>query len=292
MTGLLLTNKYAVSNNFETLKNYIFDAAKNNNIELSIYNNVEILNLLLTQKIKNFDFVLFWDKDVKLAMYLESIGLKVFNSSESIRLCDDKSLTYITLLNKNIVQPKTLFSPLIYYHDISEDEEFIDIILSNFNFPFVFKECFGSFGEQVYLINNKSELINRIKACDVWPFIVQEFIEESFGKDLRVYIVGDKIVGAIKRENKSGDFRANVMRGGIASAYSLSEAEKELALKAKNALKLDFCGVDILFGKNNVPILCEVNSNAYFVGLNSELKINVADYIFKYIIGTFKKEHF
>lgn len=292
MTGLLLTNKYAVSNNFEALKNYIFDAAKNNNIELSIYNNVEILNLLLTQKIKNFDFVLFWDKDVKLAMYLESIGLKVFNSSESIRLCDDKSLTYITLLNKNIVQPKTIFSPLIYYHDISEDEEFIDIILSNFNFPFIFKECFGSFGEQVYLINNKSELVNRIKACDVWPFIVQEFIEESFGKDLRVYIVGDKIVGAIKRENKSGDFRANVMRGGIASAYSLSEAEKELAFKAKNALKLDFCGVDILFGKNNVPILCEVNSNAYFVGLNRELKINVADYIFKYIMGTFKKEHF
>ena len=136
------------------------------------------------------------------------------------------------------------------------------------------------------MIDSESELKEQIKACGTWPFIVQEFIEESYGKDLRMYIVGDKIIGAIKRENTSGDFRANVELGGKASAYNYSEKEAKLALKTKKELKLDFCGVDILFGKDNEPILCEVNSNAYFVSFNKALNVNVADYILSYINDT------
>ena len=288
MFAYLIKNKYIISKNFDKLLSYFIKASNTYDVELSVVNNIEAINIFAKKGFRKPDFVIFWDKDVKLAKYLESIGIKVFNSAESIRLCDDKSLTYLNLNNAGINQPKTVFSPLIYYHSLSEDREYIDFLLSYFTFPFVFKECFGSFGQQVYLIHNKDELVDRIKKCDVWPFIIQEFIKESAGRDLRIYVVGDKVIGAMKRENKNGDFRANIEIGGMASRYVPNELEIDLALKASKELKLSFCGVDILFGSGNKPILCEVNSNAYFVKFNEIFNLNVADNIFEYIISTIK----
>lgn len=284
MFAYLIKNKYIISKNFDKLLEYFIEAANNHNVDLQVVNNIGAIEIFSKKDFKRPDFVIFWDKDVKLAKYLESIGIKVFNSSESIRLCDDKSLTYLSLNNLGVKQPKTVFSPLIYYHNLAEDDEYIDFILSHFNFPFVFKECFGSFGQQVYLINSKEELIDRIKKCDIWPFVIQEFIKESKGRDLRIYVVGDIVVGAMKRENKNGDFRANIEIGGIASKYEANELEKDLALKVAKELKLNFCGVDILFGEGNDRILCEVNSNAYFTKFNEILEINVADLIFDHIL--------
>ena len=285
MFAYLIKNKYIISKNFDKLLEYFIEAANNHNVDLQVVNNIEAIEVFSKKDFKRPDFVIFWDKDVKLAKYLESIGIKVFNSSESIRLCDDKSLTYLSLNNLGLKQPKTVFSPLIYYHNLAEDDEYIDFILSHFSFPFVFKECFGSFGQQVYLINSKEELIDRIKKCDVWPFVIQEFIKESKGRDLRIYVVGDKVVGAMKRENKNGDFRANIEIGGVASKYEANELEKELALKVAKELKLSFCGVDILFGEGDDRMLCEVNSNAYFTKFNEILGINVADLIFDHILS-------
>ena len=285
MFAYLIKNKYIISKNFDKLLEYFIEAANNHNVDLQVVNNIEAIEIFSKKDFKRPDFVIFWDKDVKLAKYLESIGIKVFNSSESIRLCDDKSLTYLSLNNLGFKQPKTVFSPLIYYHNLAEDDEYIDFILSHFSFPFVFKECFGSFGQQVYLINSKEELIDRIKKCDVWPFVIQEFIKESKGRDLRIYVVGDKVVGAMKRENKNGDFRANIEIGGVASKYEANKLEKELALKVAKELKLNFCGVDILFGEGDDRILCEVNSNAYFTKFNEILGINVADLILDHILS-------
>ena len=288
MFAYLIKNKYIISKNFDKLLEYFIEAANNHNVDLQVVNNIEAIEIFSKKDFKRPDFVIFWDKDVKLAKYLESIGIKVFNSSESIRLCDDKSLTYLSLNNLCLKQPKTVFSPLIYYHNLAADDEYIDFILSHFSFPFVFKECFGSFGQQVYLINSKEELIDRIKKCDVWPFVIQEFIKESKGRDLRIYVVGDKVVGAMKRENKNGDFRANIEIGGIASKYEANELERDLALKVAKELRLSFCGVDILFGKGDDRILCEVNSNAYFTKFNEILGINVADLILDHILNIIK----
>ena len=284
MYSWLITNKYFVSNNFNTIKDLLLNSAKENNIMMDVFNNIEIIDILSSNNFKKPDFVLFWDKDIKLAKYIENCGIRVFNSSYSIRICDDKSLTYLYLLDV-VRQPKTIFSPLIYYHSLADDDEFINLAVSKLKFPFIFKECFGSFGKQVYLINSKNELVEKIRNAGNFPFIMQEYIKESYGKDLRVYVVGDKIVGAIKRENINGDFRANIEIGGKAYKYDLNSEEKDMALKVAKHLKLDFCGVDILFGKDNTPILCEVNSNAYFLGMNNSLNIKVEDEIIKYIIN-------
>ena len=281
----LITNKYFVSNSFVELKKLIYDAAKTKNINLLEYNNVDIIDIMSKNNYEKPDAVLFWDKDVKLAKYIENENIKVFNNSEAIRICDDKSLTYIYLKNKNIKMPKTIFSPLIYFHNIYKDENFLNIAERHMNYPFVFKECFGSFGQQVILVNDKKELVENIKKINGRPFLLQEFIKTSFGRDLRIYVVGDEIIGAMERINEKGDFRANIEMGAVGKIYNPTVEQKQMALKVVKQLNLDFAGVDLLFGENDEPILCEVNSNAYFTHFNKVLGINVAEYIFDHILS-------
>lgn len=284
MVAWLITNKYFISDNFLKLKKLLFDSAKKHGIELKEYNNVNVMMELSKNRFEKPSFVLFWDKDVKLAKYIESEGIKVFNNSESIFKCDDKSLTYIALRNNNIKQPKTIFSPLIYYHNLSDDNDYINFVVKSLGLPFVFKECFGSFGQQVYLIKDIEDFKNKIRSSDVWPYIMQEFISTSFGRDLRVYVVGNKVIGGMLRENKNGDFRANIELGGEGSKYEINDKQKEMALSVVRSLGLDFAGVDLLFGENEEPILCEVNSNAYFIGFDKATGVNAEDYIFEYIL--------
>lgn len=288
MKAWFIRNKYYISDSFDSLKTLLFNSAKKFGIELTEFDNISVWNVLLNNDYEKPDFVLFWDKDVKLASLLESEGLKVFNSSNSIRLCDDKALTYLKLRNKNIKQPKTVFSPLLYYHDAVEDDKYIDIILNNFKFPFVFKECFGSFGKQVSLINSIDELIVKIKDANVWPYLIQEFISESYGKDLRIYVVGDEIKATMKRENKNGDFRANIEIGGVGEPYELNEKQKNLAIAVVKELGLSFGGIDLLFGKDDEPIFCEANSNAFFNELDKIANVSIEDSIFEYIVQNIK----
>lgn len=286
MNAWLVTNKYYVSENFVLIKQMLIESAKTHNIDIKVLDNVELncnVNKLVTAKP---DFVIFWDKDVKLAKYLENEGIRVFNSSESISVCDDKSLTYIKLHNKNIKMPKTFFSPLLYFHKLVDDESYIESIVSNFEFPVIVKECFGSFGKQVFLINNIKELKEKINEINYRPFIIQEFIKSSFGRDLRVYVVGDKVLGGMLRVNNSGDFRANIELGSIGVNYNLNDEQIKICLDSVKLLGLDFAGVDILFGENDEPILCEVNSNAYFNSFNKIHNINIEDHIFDHILNS------
>lgn len=284
MYAWLITNKYFISNSFENLKILFIESAKKHNVNLLIYNNLDVIKILSKNNYDKPDFVLFWDKDVKLANYIEQQGIKVFNSSESIRLCDDKSLTYLKLLNCNIKQPKTLFSPLLYYHNASEDNDFINFITSKFEFPLVFKECFGSFGKQVYLLNNVEELKEKIRSVDPWPYIIQEFVKTSYGKDLRVYVVGGEVKATMKRENTKGDFRANIEIGSQGTLYNANDKQIDMAVKVAKVLGLDFGGIDLLFGENDEPIFCEANSNAYFNELNKVANIKTEDLIFEHIL--------
>ncbi len=116
---------------------------------------------------------------------------------------------------------------------------------------------------------------------------MQENINTSMGRDLRVSIVGDEVIGVMLRTNPN-DFRANITLGGQAVMYDAPTEVKELALKAHKALGLDFSGVDILFGKNEEPILCEVNSNPNFFSFENASGLNFAGLIADYIIGKLK----
>ena len=112
--------------------------------------------------------------------------------------------------------------------------------------------------------------------------IFQKYISESAGRDIRINMVGGEPVAAMLREN-SHDFRANVTNGGSMRPYTPDDRQIEIARKACRILKLDFAGVDLLFGANGEPLLCEVNSNAHVVNIHACTGINVADRIMEYI---------
>lgn len=281
--GALITNKYLLGNTFSTLRERYGEAAKEIGIDLIQLDNCQAYELLSLKQA--YDFILFYDKDIKLAKQLENNGYRVFNKSTAIATCDDKYLTYITL-NGKVKQPYTINSPFLYFGSFVEDKDFILKIENEFKYPFIIKECNGSFGAQVYKIDNKKELVNRLDLLQDTPFLVQEFISTSFGKDIRALVVGGDVCCSMYRHNESGDFRANITNGAKAEAYTINNAQKEMAIKAVKEIGLDFAGVDILFGENDEPILCEVNSNAHIEAISKANNINVYKKILEHIVKT------
>ncbi|MEG2453651.1 MAG: RimK family alpha-L-glutamate ligase, partial [Clostridia bacterium] len=114
MTGWLITNGFLKGEKFDGIYNLLVEACEKRGVELLRFTNSDILVKIGFNKAVEADFVLFWDKDVKLAAYLEKCGYKVFNSARAIAICDDKALTSLALLNKGIAMPKTIFAPMTF----------------------------------------------------------------------------------------------------------------------------------------------------------------------------------
>ena len=279
MQGVLITNHYVRSEKFKQLFAMLLQAAEDAGIAMQRRTNFETLTDGLPA---NTDFVLFWDKDVRLARELERQGYRLFNSAAAIEACDDKSRTHTLLCTAGIPCPETVFSPLLHYALDWDREPMLDRVEQRLAYPMVVKECYGSFGQKVHLAQNRAELEQICNTMDTRPFLFQQFIAESTGRDIRINVVGGKIVAAMVRENNDGDFRANVAMGGAGRAYTPTAAEAEMALAAAKVLGLDFGGMDILFGANG-PIFCEANSNMHFKGIYSCTGVNTAEHIMAHI---------
>lgn len=272
MNGILLVNHFLNGEKFNELHSHLVKSAKKQNINLVIKTNLELANDEV-----NTDFVLLWDKDINLARRIEKGGVPVFNSPSSVAVCDDKARTYIEL-SGIVPQPKTLVAPKTYFDvDMSE---FVDNAIACLGLPLVFKECFGSFGEQVYLCKTREDVMSHITAK---PFILQEFISDSAGSDTRIEIVGGKFVSAVKRNNPA-DFRSNVTNGGTMTPVVPNNKMIETALKACEVLGLTFGGVDIL----DNGMVCEVNSNAHIINIMNATGIDIAPVIFDEITEQLK----
>lgn len=282
MKAYLITNHYLVSEKFNTLNNLLAESAARCGIELMLKTNAEMLSNLTVGEDKDIlgvDFVLFWDKDITLCAMLEGLGLKCFNSSRAIAACDNKGLTHAILNRSGIKMPKTIIAPLSFGKE--DMTEFAKKAAEKLSLPMVIKESYGSFGYQVFRAHDLYDAVEIANTISPNPMIFQEYIEESYGRDVRLNVVGDKVVAAMERYNED-DFRANVTNGGKMKPYTPTKEECDIAVKACRALGLDFAGVDLLFGKDG-PLLCEVNSNAHIKNILDCTGINVADEIFKYI---------
>ncbi len=280
--GYIVVNSFVNNEKFSNLYNILVKSFSNFHIDLEIKTAIELgteVNLQLKEKP---DFVLFWDKDIYLAQRLENLGIKLFNSSRAIELCDNKILMYQELAKHNIRIPKTFIAPKTFEGLGYTNLSFIDDIANQIGYPLVIKEAYGSYGEQVYLAKNKEEAASIINKIGYKDFLVQEFIKSSSGKDIRVNVVRDQQIVSILRENKT-DFRSNISIGGVGSRFEPEQEYVDLAIKASLALGLDFSGVDVMFGENNEPIICEVNSNPQFVSTLKVTNTNLADFIAFYI---------
>lgn len=253
---------------------------KNNEI-LPVYNQKGQLGLEGLASIDKPDFVIFWDKDTYLAKHLELMGYQVFNSSDAIKNCDNKALMHIELGSKNIKMPKTIVSPFVY-QDQNLVEAYYKKCFHYLGSPIILKESYGSFGMQVYKIESINELKEKMNDLLNKQFIMQEAITSSFGRDIRVNIIGNEIIGAMERKS-TDDFRANITLGGKAASWQLNDEERAIALKAHKALGLDFSGVDLLLDHNNEPILCEVNSNVNFLSFEKATGLNYGIELLEYI---------
>lgn len=228
----------------------------------------------VVSRLPEADFVLYLDKDIHIASMLEKAGYRLFNPPQSIAMSDDKMETYIALSGSGIRMPKTVPSPLCYNLKI-DDRAFVDYVTKELAYPIIIKECYGSFGKQVHLVNTREELAAVRESMIDRKHLYQELIKSSYGFDTRVVVVGGDAFAWFRRFN-SRDFRSNIELGGSGAECELTPAFRECAEKAARILNLDYCGVDILTGENGEPVLCEVNSNAFFRGIERVTGKNVA----------------
>lgn len=297
--GILVVNEFLQNSKFSELTSLFLQAAQKEQVELAVYTNAELYSMLPPlggvpfperDKIRQalpVDFVIFWDKDIFLAKILEELHIPVYNGSECIAVCDDKRKTHEALWRAGLPMPQTIFAPMTYDSIGFTNVRFVESIEEKLGYPMVVKEAFGSFGEQVFLARNREDLEHILETqISSYQLLFQEYVETSRGRDVRIQVVGKEVVAAMYRYSER-DFRANITAGGKMKAYNPSEEERALAVAAAEAVEADFAGVDLLFGRDDVPLVCEVNSNAHFKNLLTCTGINTAEKMISYI----KKKH-
>ena len=216
--------------------------------------------------------------------HLERLGVTLINGSNAIDTVKDKLYTQQVLGESNLPVPKTL----LVRHPIK-----LEWVEKNLTFPVIIKTLSGSFGAGVFLAEDKKQFKQLLKMAEItkksYNIIVQEFIKDSWGKDLRVFVLNGKVVGCMMRQAVDDDFRANITRGGEGIPYQIDENIEWLGGESARLLGLDIAGVDLLFDNGGYKI-CEVNSNPGFEGMETFTKKNIAEEIVQFIkmkIGVF-----
>ncbi|MCG9731018.1 MULTISPECIES: 30S ribosomal protein S6--L-glutamate ligase [unclassified Shewanella] len=204
-----------------------------------------------------------------LTRHFESLNIMALNTSEAITRSRDKLFSLQLLQKNNLDIPTSGFanSPV-------DTKDLIDMVGGA---PLIVKLLEGTQGKGVVLAETTKaaeSVINAFKSLHV-NLLVQEFIKEAQGKDLRCFVIDGKVVASIERTAAPGEFRANIHQGGSASIVSVSAAEKQLALKAAKTMGLRVAGVDIIRSSRG-PLLLEINSSPGLEGIESATGIDIA----------------
>ena len=238
----------------------------------------------LRSSLAKYDFLVFWDKDKYLLAAAEAAGMPVFNGCYGVTVCDDKMLTFLALADHGIPMPKTLPGLLCYRPEAQLSQAALARAEAELGYPLVVKESYGSLGAGDHLVRNRGELAAVMERVRLKPHLMQQFIGESAGRDVRVVVVGEEALGGMLRTSE-GDFRSNLARGGRAEPYPVDGGTAALAVKIARILRLDYCGIDFLLGREGL-LACEVNSNAFFGGFERTTGVNVAKKYAEHILRT------
>ncbi len=197
-------------------------------------------------------------------------------SSMAINRSRDKLRSYQILARQDVGIPKTVFA-----RETANLEEVVDLVGGA---PVIIKVARGTHGNGVVLAETKKAAKAVMQAFYVEGvnFIVQEFVEESAGTDIRALIVGGRVVASIQRQSLDDDFRSNTHQGGVGTLVKLTPEEEKTAIKAAKAMNLPICGVDMMRSKDGPKVL-EVNSSASIKTPELVTKRDVAAKIIEYI---------
>jgi len=206
----------------------------------------------------------------------EMMGTFCVNESVAISRSRDKLRSLQLLSRKDVGLPRTGFA--------NKPDNVKDLIKNVGGAPLVIKLLEGTQGIGVVLADTNKAAESIIEAFMGLKanILVQEYIKEAGGADIRCFVVGDKVVAAMKRQGAEGEFRSNLHRGGTAKLVRLSKDERATAVKAAKVMGLNVCGVDILQSANG-PVVMEVNSSPGLEGIEDATKKDVAGLIYAFI---------
>ena len=204
--------------------------------------------------------------------------MEVFSTSGNLAIARSRDkLRSLQVLSRNSVDmPRTVFA--------SNKSNAKDVIELSGGAPLVLKILEGTQGVGVVLVDSEKaakSVLDAFYGMDV-NLLVQEYIEEAGGADIRAFVVNGEVVGAMKRQGAEGDFRSNLHQGGSATAYKLNRKEKATAIAAAKAMGLGVCGVDMIPSARG-PLVMEVNSSPGLEGIEKSTNINIAAKIMEYI---------
>jgi len=203
-------------------------------------------------------------------------GVYTPNSSDAILRARDKLRALQLLARENIGMPSTVFG--------DNPDDTADLLRMLGRPPHVIKLNEGAQGQGVLLADKQAVSQSVIEAFRglYATFLVQEFIAEAKGADIRCFVVGGKVVAAMRRQAGKGEFRSNLHRGGTAGATELSASEVDVALRAARTLGLNIAGVDLLRSRRG-PLVLEVNSSPGLEGIEAATGVDVAGSIIEYL---------
>ncbi len=211
--------------------------------------------------------------------------MDVFTAVESQALVRsrDKLRSLQILASSGVGLPKTVFT--------NYSKEVNKLIDSVGGAPLIIKLLEGTQGYGVVLAPTKKAAQSIIEAFHSMKarVIVQEFIQESKGADIRAFVVDNKVVGAMKRQGKEGEFRSNLHQGGSGSLIKLSKKEREAALTAAQAMGLPIAGVDMLQSERG-PLILEVNSSPGLEGIEKATEKDIAGSVARYVINSVEEK--
>lgn len=214
----------------------------------------------------------------------ESQGAFTTSTSLAINRSRDKLRAYQVLAKAGVGIPKTVFA--------RETANFEDVIELAGGTPLIIKVARGTHGNGVVLAETPKAAKAVMQAFFVEGvnFMVQEFIKESAGEDIRAFVVGSRVVASIKRQSLDGDFRSNTHQGGEGVTVKLTDEESKTAVKAAKAMGLPICGVDMMRSAHG-PLVLEVNSSASLKTPELITGRDVATKIIEYVEQNAKRRH-
>lgn len=284
LTGWLIYRRNDAKRNASYINWFIHEAKKRDITLDLIYRDELIIGIKNQRKVVLYknrnipfpDFAVIRTIEPMLQLHFEACNVRVFNSYEVSLICNDKAYTYHEINKLNIPMVDTF-----YY---TADKHFKNLPL---DFPFVAKLAKGRSGEEVFFIQNEAEWERCIQDYPKNNWVIQDS-SVQMGEDIRVFVLGKNIIGAVKRKNKH-DFRSNYTLGGSASWYTLQENDKKIVQKIVDYFHFDFVGIDFLVGLNGQLLFNEIEDVVGSRTLSLVSDINVLEKYVTHIINEMTK---